>query len=105
MIKKANKGAVNIPPDSQLELITTQKLTGVELAETIGLKPGRLSNLKDAKRLCSRLIRSFIKGEVSGSDAKTLSYLLSTYVTIAQGSDIEERIDGLEKKIGEQGHD
>ncbi len=101
MSKEPHKHAAD-PPGSSLEVINTQKLTRAELAETIGLKPGRLSNLKDVKRLCSRLIRSFIRGEVSGNDAKTLSYLLSTYVTIAQGSDIEERLDELETKVNSE---
>ena len=85
--------------DSAVEVATNGKLTRLEFAETIGLKPGRLTNLKDAKRMCSRLIRGFIKGEVNGNDAKTLSYLLSTYVTIAQGSDLEQRLDELENKV------
>lgn len=102
MSKKADTQTAGSPTGA--EVTTSGKLTRLEMAETIGLKPGRLTNLKDAKRLCSRLIRSFIKGEVSGNDAKTLSYLLSTYVTIAQGSDIEERLDELETKVTQGEH-
>lgn len=97
MSKKTNTRTTDSPTEA--EVTANGKLTRLEFAETIGLKPGRLTNLRDAKRMCSRLIRGFIKGEVSGSDAKTLSYLLSTYVTIAQGSDIEARLDELENKI------
>lgn len=56
-------------------------------------------NLGAAKRLLSRLIAAFCRGEVRGDDAKTLSFLLSTYCQIATGAEFEERLSILEKKI------
>jgi hypothetical protein len=53
-------------------------------------------NLRTCKRLLSRLIAAFCRGEVMGDDAKTLAYLLSTYSQIIQGVEMENRLTQLE---------
>ena len=89
--------------DSAVEVTTNGKLTRqLEIPDSIGIKAGRLASLKDAKRLSSRLIRAFIRGEIHGTDAKTLSYLLSNFIQAAQASDLEQRLEDLETKINNE---
>jgi predicted nucleotidyltransferase len=59
----------------------------------------RVKNLKDAKRLMSRLLVAFQRGDTDNRDAKDLAYLLSVYVQIVKDSEIEERIAMLEERI------
>jgi hypothetical protein len=56
-----------------------------------------IRNVKTAKRLLSRLIAGFVRGEIAGQDAKTLAYLLATYCQIVKESDFEERLAALEQ--------
>jgi|GEM_PF-2447458 hypothetical protein len=68
----------------------------------VPLLPGAIPairNVKTAKRLLSRLIAAFCRGEIVGQDAKTLAFLLSTYCQITKDHEIEERIDAIEKKL------
>jgi len=57
----------------------------------------RIRTAKDAKKLYSRLISGFCKGEIAGDDAKTLAYLLSGFIQTCTAAEIEERIEALEK--------
>ncbi|MCL4510019.1 MAG: hypothetical protein M1470_02980 [Bacteroidetes bacterium] len=59
----------------------------------------KVRNLKAAKRLMSKLIEAFIAGRVTGNDAKTLAYLTSTYIEVAQAADLEDRLIKLETKL------
>jgi hypothetical protein len=61
-----------------------------------------VKNVKDARRLLSRLISEFRAGEIQGTDAKTMCYLLSTYVQITKDTELEERIKRLEKDKEQQ---
>ena len=58
----------------------------------------RVSSIKDARRLLSRLISQLQQGTVLSRDAKDLTYLLSIYVQITRESDLEERLEALEKQ-------
>ena len=56
-----------------------------------------IRNVKDARRLLSRIISEFRAGKIEGTDAKTMAYLLSVYVQITKDTELEERILQLEK--------
>lgn len=56
-----------------------------------------IRNSKDAKRLLSRVISSFVRKELDSNDAKTVAYLLSVFIQIEQQSDLLQRIELLEK--------
>lgn len=58
-----------------------------------------VTNLKNAKRLMSKLISGFISGKIINQNAKDLAYLVSTFVAIVKDAEIEERIKMLEEKI------
>ena len=58
----------------------------------------RIRTARDAKKLLGRLIASFTRGEVHGDDAKTLAYLLSTFVQIGTAVEFEDRLEALEGK-------
>lgn len=59
----------------------------------------KVTNLKSAKRLLSKLISKFISGGIINQDAKDLAYLVSIYVSVVKDAEIEERIKKLEEKI------
>jgi hypothetical protein len=63
-------------------------------------KPVFVTNFRTAKRLLSRLILGFQKGEISGRDSKDLCYLVASFVQIAKDTEIEERLSKLEGKVG-----
>lgn len=65
-------------------------------------KPVKINKPRDAKRLLSRLIYNFQLGLIKDKDAKTLTYLLISYIQINSQVDLEERIAELEKKLGNQ---
>jgi len=53
-------------------------------------------NIKGIKRILSKLISAFIKGEIKDQKAKTLCYLLSTFAMIIKDTDFENRLQLLE---------
>jgi len=63
-------------------------------------KPVRVSKLKDAKRLLSRLIYEFQLGTLSGRDAKDLTYLISQFIAACKEIEFDDRIKLIEQKIG-----
>ena len=54
---------------------------------------------KDVKRGMSKLIQLYCKKEATTEDAKTLTYMFSTYIQIITQLEIEERLRILEGKI------
>jgi hypothetical protein len=56
-------------------------------------------NIKDAKRILSKLISAFIKGEIEDQRAKTLCYLLNSFVMIIKENDFEIRLKLLETNM------
>jgi hypothetical protein len=84
----------------------SQSLKNKSVTETtppisLPIIPGtiKLNNIKGAKRILSRLISGFIKNEVSDSKAKTLCYLVTSYVTIVKDNDFENRLQLLESTL------
>jgi len=66
----------------------------------MNLRPVVIKNIKDARRLLSRLITGLQKQTVSGQTAKDIVYVCQAYVQTAKLTDIEERMDRLEKGVG-----
>lgn len=64
--------------------------------------PIRISNVRDAKRLLARLIREFQKGRIEDRWAKTLTYIVTSYVSVAKDTEIEERLQRLEEHLAEK---
>ncbi len=62
-------------------------------------KPIRLTKLRDAQRLLSRLITEFQTGSVDSQWAKSLCYLVISYVQVARDVEMEARIEDLERQI------
>jgi len=56
-------------------------------------------NINDAKRILSKLISGFIRGEIEDTKAKTLCYLLTVYVSVIRETELEKRISEIEKTI------
>jgi len=61
-------------------------------------KPVRITKVRDAKRLLSKLILGFQKGEIKNQDAKDLTYMLISYVNICTQVDFETRLRSLEEQ-------
>lgn len=64
------------------------------------MKP--LKNIKDARLLLSRLISGFQTGLISSADAKALTYMLVSYLSITRDNGIEDRLEKLEAHVQEQ---
>ena len=63
-------------------------------------RPVRVNNVKQAKKLLSKLIYGLQTGEIEGRKAKDLTYLLSVFISIVRETETEERITELERKAG-----
>ena len=62
-------------------------------------KPIRVKNLRDAKKLISRLLVAFQREEIDGRNAKDLAYLLTVFIQIVKDGELEERLTKLENNI------
>ncbi len=62
----------------------------------------RVRNIQDARRLLSRLILQLQTGAIEGRQAKDLTYILISYVQIARESDLEVRLEELERALEER---
>ena len=70
----------------------------------LGGAPIMVRSSRSARRLMGRLIAAFQRGEIDGADARTLSYLVTSYVTCLKADEIEERVKQLEQRMeGEYG--
>lgn len=65
-------------------------------------KPVKVTKISDAKRLLSKLIYKLQIGEVSGQEAKDMTYLLISYVNIVKDIELEKRLQIIEEKIGDE---
>ena len=79
-------------------------------AQPVGVIPewcgGRVTpptSIKQARRLLSKLISGFIKGQIAAEDSRTLAYLLGVFVGIAKDSDIFERLEKIESQLLQNG--
>lgn len=62
-------------------------------------RPVKVNNVKQAKKLLSKLIYGLQTGEIEGRKAKDLTYLLSVFITIVKETEFDERLKELEKKL------
>ena len=60
----------------------------------------RLKSLNDVRRFLSSVTNQLNSGEITESRARTLGYLCSILQQVIQNSDLEARIDELEKQQG-----
>jgi hypothetical protein len=81
------------PGAAQLELINGNKMLGS--IPPYARHPIR--NVKDAKKMLSKLIHAFQLGTLTSEPAKTLCYLIISYVSIIRDHEIEQRLAALEK--------
>jgi hypothetical protein len=64
-----------------------------------GYTPVKVTNLKNAKRLLSKLIYELQAGKISNQDAKDLTYLLVSFVNVFKQYETEQRISELERRF------
>lgn len=62
-------------------------------------KPLKIKKVKDAKRLLSRIIYEFSKGELNSQFAKDLCYMLNVYVQTCNTLELSEKLDKLKSEI------
>ncbi len=60
----------------------------------------RLQNAQDLRRYLAGLINRVESGEVEVNLGKSLAYMSSILLRIIEGSDLEQRVQALEKKTG-----
>ena len=77
------------------QMIETKKLKGSYTPSI----PIKVTSLKNAKRLLSRLIFDLQNGTIENQTAKDLTYLLVSYVNVFKQYEIEKRIEEIEKRI------
>jgi len=59
--------------------------------------------IQHCRKLLGRLISSFIRDEVDSDKARTVCYLLTSYVGIAREQDIEQRLEKIESQLLQNG--
>ena len=62
-------------------------------------RPVRVNNVKQAKKLLSKLIYGLQTGEIDSRKAKDLTYLLSVFITVVKETEFDERLKALESKL------
>lgn len=82
---------------------STKPVQVLNLPQTPGPEPlfnkiVRVRDARSARRLMGKIILEYQKRSITGEDAKTLCYLVSTYLQACTVSDIEERVKNLENK-------
>jgi hypothetical protein len=65
-------------------------------------KPVKVVKISDAKRLLSKLIYKLQTGDVTGQEAKDMTYLLISYVNMVKDIEFENRLQIIEEKIGNE---
>jgi len=63
------------------------------------LKCSKVTNVKEARRLLSKIIECFCKGTLDNKDAKDLCYILSVFITVIKETEFDERLQALEEKL------
>lgn len=69
-----------------------------------GNAPPSIRSLADATALLSDLITEFRGGGISERNAKTLCYLVISYISAYKDSAIESRLQVLERKYADNGN-
>ena len=80
-------------------LQSVQNQSDTPVYSPLGGKPIRISKVKDAKRLLSRLLMEFQKGTIDSRQAKDMTYMLVSFVQIVKDTEMEERLGRLELKL------
>lgn len=75
-----------------LELIETK-----QVGRTSPSRP--ICTIADARRLLARIISEFRAGTMDDREARTLCYMLATFVSIVRDSELENRLDALEQQL------
>lgn len=103
-MEKSGKN-LNKKTGKDLQVLNLEKTTGKQqiadrsdTLKTIFTKPIKFLKIRDIKRGMSRLIQMYCRGEVLTDEAKTLTYLFSTYIQIISQFELEQRIQSLEDK-------
>ncbi len=101
MTKNSNKNSAN-----SLKIASLQKLPKKEsivdrskAMQDIFVRDIKYLKTKDVKRGMSKLIQMYCKGEILTDEAKTLTYLFSTYIQIITQFELETRIKKLEENV------
>jgi hypothetical protein len=63
---------------------------------------GRLHTLTSVRQEMARLYREARRGKETVADAGRLAYILSLISRIIEGSDLERRLEALERKLEER---
>jgi len=63
----------------------------------------RIRTVNDAKAVLARLIQAFQEQRIDDTPAKTLTYMLISFVNICRDSDMEQRLTELETAINQKG--
>jgi len=63
------------------------------------LKCSKVTNVKEARRLLSKIIECFCKKTLDNKDAKDLTYILSVFIMVVKETEFDERLTELEKKL------
>lgn len=61
-------------------------------------KPVTVRTSADAKRLLTKLISAFQRGQIVGRDAKDLCYLVVSFIQVCQQKEMEDRLSRLEEQ-------
>lgn len=69
----------------------------VDIVPIFAKKPIR--SVRDAKKMLSRIIHVFQSGTVSSEHVKTLCYLLTSWVSIVNSADFENRLSEIELRL------
>lgn len=89
-----------------MSIVTPKKPQKTEIKKvSAGYTPAnaiKVTNLKQAKRLLSRLIYDLQTGVIENQTAKDLTYLLISYANVFKQYEIEQRIDLIEKQMNDR---
>lgn len=58
--------------------------------------------VKDIKRAYSKLIQDYCHGVVSNEDARTITYMFSSYLQMIRDVEFEDRLQFLERKVSDE---
>jgi len=77
----------------------TQVSTKLKVLQGEPPSPINVNNIKQAKKLLSKIIRGYQQGTVDDARAKTTAYLLQVFVQLVKDTEIEERLGSIEETL------
>jgi hypothetical protein len=63
----------------------------------------RLKTMEDVRRFLADTVNQFNRDEIEANKASKLGYLLQILARVIEGSDLESRVQELEKAINQKG--